>query len=279
MAVAFILLLVAVASVLFHIFSPWWWTPIASNWSYIDDTITITFWITGAVFFAVVAFMAYCVFRFRHKEGRRAAYNPENKKLEWWLTHRDRDRRRSHVGARLVCLAPVRHGSGRCDRDRGHGPAVAMELPPSRKGRPAGHIRCPQRQLRQPIGLESRRSARARRRRHRKRRLAPAGREAGQGFAPLDRRPARFLCARVPGQDGYGAGHRSPISGSRPPEPEHSRFSARSYAAPRTRRCAARSSSRRRANITRGWRSSRRSRELSGAARRQRRRRTRSGGE
>jgi len=46
----------------------------------------MTFWITGAVFFAVVAFMAYCVYRFHHKEGRRAAYEPENKKLEWWLT-------------------------------------------------------------------------------------------------------------------------------------------------------------------------------------------------
>jgi cytochrome c oxidase subunit 2 len=86
MAVAFVLLLVAVASVLFHLLSPWWWTPIASNWSYIDDTITLTFWITGAVFFAIVAFMAYCVLRFRHKEGRRAVYEPENKKLEWWLT-------------------------------------------------------------------------------------------------------------------------------------------------------------------------------------------------
>src|SRR6202022_3651969 len=86
MAVAIILLLVAVGSVLFHIFSPWWWTPIASNWRYIDDTITLTFWITGAVFSAIVAFMAYCVFRFRHKEGRRAAYKPENKKLEWWLS-------------------------------------------------------------------------------------------------------------------------------------------------------------------------------------------------
>jgi cytochrome c oxidase subunit 2 len=30
--------------------------------------------------------MAYCVFRYRHREGRRAAYEPENKKLEWWLT-------------------------------------------------------------------------------------------------------------------------------------------------------------------------------------------------
>lgn len=86
MAVALILLLVAVASVAFHLWSPLWWTPIASNWRYIDDTITMTFWITGAVFFAVVAFMAYCVYRFHHKEGRRAAYEPENKKLEWWLT-------------------------------------------------------------------------------------------------------------------------------------------------------------------------------------------------
>src|SRR4029078_3986694 len=86
MAVAIVLLLVAVGSVLFHIYSPWWWTPIATNWSYIDHTISITFWITVAVFFAVIAFMAYCVFRFHHKEGRRAAYNPENKKLEWWLT-------------------------------------------------------------------------------------------------------------------------------------------------------------------------------------------------
>ena len=53
MIVALILLLVAVASVLFHIFSPWWWTPIASNWRYIDDTISLTFWITGFVFAAV----------------------------------------------------------------------------------------------------------------------------------------------------------------------------------------------------------------------------------
>src|ERR1700745_4286424 len=86
MAVAFALLLVAIASVLFHLFSPWWWTPLASNWQSIDDTITLTFWITGAVFTAIVAFMAYCVFRFRHKEGTQAAYEPENKKLEWWLT-------------------------------------------------------------------------------------------------------------------------------------------------------------------------------------------------
>src|SRR5215813_9394017 len=82
MAVALLLLLVAVASVLFHLLSPWWWTPLASNWGYIDDTITLTFWITGAVFSAVVVFMAYCVLRFGHKEGRLVVYKLKNKKLE-----------------------------------------------------------------------------------------------------------------------------------------------------------------------------------------------------
>ncbi len=85
MAVVVILVLLAVGSVLFHLLSPWWWTPIASNWSYIDNTLIITFWITGVVFVAVVLFMAYCVLRFRHRPGNRAAYEPENRKLEGWL--------------------------------------------------------------------------------------------------------------------------------------------------------------------------------------------------
>jgi cytochrome c oxidase subunit II len=86
MAVAFVLVLIVVGSMIFHIMSPWWWTPIASNWGYIDVTLVITFWITGAVFIAVVLFMAYCVWRFRHQPGRRAAYEPENRKLELGLT-------------------------------------------------------------------------------------------------------------------------------------------------------------------------------------------------
>jgi cytochrome c oxidase subunit 2 len=84
MVVAIILLLVAVASVVFHFLSPWWWTPIASNWGFIDTTIIITFWITGVVFVAIIAFMAYCVWKF--KQGSQADYQPENKKLEVWLT-------------------------------------------------------------------------------------------------------------------------------------------------------------------------------------------------
>ena len=85
MAVALILVLIAVGSVLFHLLSPWWFTPIASNWSYIDATVGITFLITGFVFTAVILFMAYCVFRYRHVEGRVAAFEPELGKLESWL--------------------------------------------------------------------------------------------------------------------------------------------------------------------------------------------------
>ena len=86
MKTAIIIVIVALGSVVFHLVSPWWWTPIASNWSYIDNTIELTFWITGIVFVAVVLFVAYCVFNFRHVEGRKAIYEPENNKLELWLT-------------------------------------------------------------------------------------------------------------------------------------------------------------------------------------------------
>ena len=109
MAIALVLVLVVVGSVLFHVLSPWWWTPIASNWDYIDHTLVITFWITGVVFAAVVLFMAYCVWRFRHKEGQTAHYEPENKRLESWLTVDHRRRRGRDAGARPVRLEPVRH--------------------------------------------------------------------------------------------------------------------------------------------------------------------------
>ena len=81
-----IFLLVIVGSVLFHIFTPWYWTDIASNWVGMDHTITLTFWVGGGVFVAVCLFMVYCLFKFSYKEGRKAEYKPEDKKLEKILT-------------------------------------------------------------------------------------------------------------------------------------------------------------------------------------------------
>ncbi|ACA18267.1 cytochrome c oxidase subunit II [Methylobacterium sp. 4-46] len=86
LAMPLVLVLIALGSVAFHLLSPWWWTPIASNWGYIDTTLIITFWITGTVFTLIVLFIAYCLARFRHRPGQRAAYEPESRRLEGWLT-------------------------------------------------------------------------------------------------------------------------------------------------------------------------------------------------
>ena len=86
MHVGFIFLAVIIGSVLFHIFTPWWWTAIASNWGAMDDTINLTFWIGGGVFVLVCLFMVYCIFKFSYKEGRKVEYKPEDHKLEKILT-------------------------------------------------------------------------------------------------------------------------------------------------------------------------------------------------
>ncbi len=86
MVFAIALVLLVIGSLIFHFMSPWWFTPIASNWTTMDTTVDITFWVTGIAFVALNLFMAYAVFRYRRKKGHKAHYEPENKKLEWGLT-------------------------------------------------------------------------------------------------------------------------------------------------------------------------------------------------
>ena len=86
MFVSIIFALIIIGSIIFHFWSPWWWTPVASNWGNIDDTIILSFWVTGAVFVAVCLFMAYCVWAYRYRPDRKAEYKPEDKKLEFRLT-------------------------------------------------------------------------------------------------------------------------------------------------------------------------------------------------
>ena len=45
MKLVIVLVLLVVGSLVFHFVSPWWFTPIASNWGMIDTTINITFYI------------------------------------------------------------------------------------------------------------------------------------------------------------------------------------------------------------------------------------------
>ncbi len=86
MAIAVVLVLLVIGSLIFHFASPWWLTPIASNWTTMDDTVLLTFWVTGVVFVAVNLFLAWVVWKYRHRKDHKAEYDPENKKLEWWLT-------------------------------------------------------------------------------------------------------------------------------------------------------------------------------------------------
>ena len=85
MAIAIALLVLVVGSVLFHLLTPWSLTPLASNWRQMDDTLSITIAVTGLFFVAVNLFVVYTLWRYRHRAGARAAYEPENKRLERWL--------------------------------------------------------------------------------------------------------------------------------------------------------------------------------------------------
>lgn len=86
MAIAIALFVIVIGSVVFHLVTPWWLTPLASNWKQMDDTLTITLVITGLFFIAINLFVVYCLWRFRHRAGSpRAAYEPDNKRLERWL--------------------------------------------------------------------------------------------------------------------------------------------------------------------------------------------------
>ena len=86
MAIAVVVILLVIGSLIFHFASPWWFTPLASNWGMIDTTVNITFWVTGIVFVLVNLFMAWCIIKFKNKKDQKAHYEPENKKLEVWLT-------------------------------------------------------------------------------------------------------------------------------------------------------------------------------------------------
>jgi cytochrome c oxidase subunit 2 len=100
MAMSIALIVIVAGSVLFHFVSPWTATPLASNWRQMDDTLTITFVITGIFFVVINLLVVYMLLRFRHREGSSAAYAPENPKLE----------RRLIVGTSIAIMALLAPG-------------------------------------------------------------------------------------------------------------------------------------------------------------------------
>ncbi len=86
MTIAIVIILLVIATLVFHFTSPWWFTPLASNWQAIDDTINISLWVVGIVFVAVSLFLAFVIIKYRYNKNRRSDFEPENSKLEGWLT-------------------------------------------------------------------------------------------------------------------------------------------------------------------------------------------------
>jgi cytochrome c oxidase subunit 2 len=83
--IVFLFFLVIAGTVALHFFSwnvGWWFSPLASNWSSIDNAIIITFWVVGFVFVTLGLFLVYCLWNFRYQKNRRSEYKPEDKKLE-----------------------------------------------------------------------------------------------------------------------------------------------------------------------------------------------------
>lgn len=85
MALALALIVIVIGALAFHAASPWWLTPLASNWQAMDDALLITLVICAVAFVAINLFLAYALIRFRHREGARASREHGNRKLEWWL--------------------------------------------------------------------------------------------------------------------------------------------------------------------------------------------------
>ena len=86
MAFVIVATIIVIGTVLWNAVSPWWFTPLASNWGSLDQTIIISLWVTGVAFVLVSGFIIYCVFKFPYREGHKSEYEPENTKLELWLT-------------------------------------------------------------------------------------------------------------------------------------------------------------------------------------------------
>ena len=86
MAFVIVATIIVIGTVLWNAVTPWWFTPLASNWGSLDQTIIISLWVTGVAFVLVSGFIIYCVYKFRYREGHKSEYEPENTKLELWLT-------------------------------------------------------------------------------------------------------------------------------------------------------------------------------------------------
>ena len=86
MAFVIVTAIIVIGTVLWNFVSPWWFSPLASNWGFLDTTILISLVITGIAFVLISVFILYCLVKFPYREGHKSEYEPENPALELKLT-------------------------------------------------------------------------------------------------------------------------------------------------------------------------------------------------
>ncbi|MBI1742552.1 cytochrome c oxidase subunit II [Candidatus Acetothermia bacterium] len=79
---AIVLVLIVVGTTIITFVGPWGLPELASNWGSIDSMIIVTTIVTMIAFIAVNAVMAYFIYRYRHRDGRRAVYLVNDHRLE-----------------------------------------------------------------------------------------------------------------------------------------------------------------------------------------------------
>ncbi len=81
-ATSLLLVLIVIGAVILTASGIWWLTPLGSNWREIDTALGLTLGVIGVAFVALNFFLAYILWRYRHREQNRAHFLPDNPKLE-----------------------------------------------------------------------------------------------------------------------------------------------------------------------------------------------------
>ncbi|HKT53495.1 MAG TPA: hypothetical protein VJP88_03525, partial [Caulobacteraceae bacterium] len=59
MAIAIAIAALVLFSIAFQLLTPWWLTPLASNWKSIDTALDVTMWVCGFFFIVLNVFLAF----------------------------------------------------------------------------------------------------------------------------------------------------------------------------------------------------------------------------
>ncbi len=79
---AVVLVLLVIGAVVLTMSGALWLPTLASNWGAIDNMLVITLIVTGIAFVVLNLILAYIVFRYRARDGQKAAFFAENHRLE-----------------------------------------------------------------------------------------------------------------------------------------------------------------------------------------------------